>query len=365
MSHEEKSRHEGVFTVERILEKRIFKGKVKYLIKWKEFRVTESTWEPIENLGECKSMLEAFEKRQKRMQSKINRKNQNSEQNKEQIYQPRKKSICRFASENLKLFLGSSLTQHGEISDSKVEKVEDELNGNKENEKVEGENPCKIDQVSDLKNNSDNFKNESQILSVDDAKKDSFFEKESRKDEEETFSMVSSKEESPENHEKIYGKIPNRRGRPKKLHIEEVYQRKQYESSSRIDEKIGKNKIDQFSYNLGPFTILNRENESKLYETKVSRRRNEQNVIDIEERMGKLNYMTSFAKREFDLNKKGCFDINGHTLIDNEVYLQIANPLKKIKREHLIKLQECQSISPEAVNSYFDKKIVIIVDEFH
>jgi len=51
------------YEVETILEKRLRKGKVEYLVKWKGWENPEdNTWEPVANL-ECQDLLEAFEKK--------------------------------------------------------------------------------------------------------------------------------------------------------------------------------------------------------------------------------------------------------------------------------------------------------------
>jgi len=50
------------YEVEKILEKRIRKGKVEYLVKWKGWEsADDNTWEPVANL-ECPEIIEAYEK---------------------------------------------------------------------------------------------------------------------------------------------------------------------------------------------------------------------------------------------------------------------------------------------------------------
>ena len=54
---------EGDYEVEKILEKRTTKkGKVEYLIKWKNFDdIDDATWEPMENLNDVGDLIEKFE----------------------------------------------------------------------------------------------------------------------------------------------------------------------------------------------------------------------------------------------------------------------------------------------------------------
>lgn len=54
-----------VYEVEKILEKRMKKGKAEYLIKWKGYDdEAENTWEPVDNL-DCDDKIQEFEKKHK------------------------------------------------------------------------------------------------------------------------------------------------------------------------------------------------------------------------------------------------------------------------------------------------------------
>lgn len=56
------SNHQNMFLVEKILSKRILNKKVEYLVKWKNYTIEESTWEPIANLRNIQSKIDLFEK---------------------------------------------------------------------------------------------------------------------------------------------------------------------------------------------------------------------------------------------------------------------------------------------------------------
>ncbi|VFQ84266.1 unnamed protein product [Cuscuta campestris] len=54
---------EGFYDLEAIRKKRIRRGKVEYLIKWRGWPESANTWEPIENLETCPDVIAAFERR--------------------------------------------------------------------------------------------------------------------------------------------------------------------------------------------------------------------------------------------------------------------------------------------------------------
>lgn len=52
---------EGYYEIEAVRKKRVRKGQVQYLIKWRGWPETANTWEPLENLLSCSDVIDAFE----------------------------------------------------------------------------------------------------------------------------------------------------------------------------------------------------------------------------------------------------------------------------------------------------------------
>ncbi|XP_078492306.1 chromobox protein homolog 1-like [Ciona intestinalis] len=73
------------YEVEKVIDKRIYKGKVQYLIKWKGFSDADNTWEPDENL-ECPDLISQFE-------STNIKKTNNKEKEKEIVKDDKKRKI--------------------------------------------------------------------------------------------------------------------------------------------------------------------------------------------------------------------------------------------------------------------------------
>ncbi|KAK8712180.1 hypothetical protein V6N13_147427 [Hibiscus sabdariffa] len=59
---EERSKlDDGFFEIEAIRRKRVRKGQLQYLIKWRGWPETANTWEPLENLQSCSDVIDVFE----------------------------------------------------------------------------------------------------------------------------------------------------------------------------------------------------------------------------------------------------------------------------------------------------------------
>ncbi|KAL2511593.1 Chromo domain-containing protein LHP1 [Abeliophyllum distichum] len=52
---------DGYYEIEAVRRKRVRKGQVQYLIKWRGWPEAENTWEPLENLLQCSDVIDAFE----------------------------------------------------------------------------------------------------------------------------------------------------------------------------------------------------------------------------------------------------------------------------------------------------------------
>lgn len=72
---ESKSESENEFVVENILDKKVERGNVKYLVKWAGYPDSENTWEPFPNLQNCMYLLNKFEKSIMENQENLSNKN--------------------------------------------------------------------------------------------------------------------------------------------------------------------------------------------------------------------------------------------------------------------------------------------------
>ncbi|OEL31089.1 putative chromo domain-containing protein LHP1 [Dichanthelium oligosanthes] len=65
---------EGYFEIEAIRRRRLRKGQLQYLVKWRGWPESANTWEPFENLKACSDIVDAFDKRSRSPRSSRKRK---------------------------------------------------------------------------------------------------------------------------------------------------------------------------------------------------------------------------------------------------------------------------------------------------
>jgi len=65
---------EGYFEIEAIRRRRLRKGQLQYLVKWRGWPESANTWEPLENLKACSDIVDAFDKRSRSPRSSRKRK---------------------------------------------------------------------------------------------------------------------------------------------------------------------------------------------------------------------------------------------------------------------------------------------------
>lgn len=62
----EEESDDDLFTVEKLLDKKVVKGRVLYLVQWKDYDSSHNSWEPVQNFSECKEAIDEFEAEQSR-----------------------------------------------------------------------------------------------------------------------------------------------------------------------------------------------------------------------------------------------------------------------------------------------------------
>ncbi|XP_042008574.1 chromo domain protein LHP1-like [Salvia splendens] len=65
---------DGFYEMEAVRRKRVRKGQLQYLIKWRGWSEAANTWEPVENLLQCSDIIDAFEESLKSGKSRWTRK---------------------------------------------------------------------------------------------------------------------------------------------------------------------------------------------------------------------------------------------------------------------------------------------------
>lgn len=70
------------YAVEEVIGRRKKRGKYEYLIKWKDYSINESTWEPMDNLYFVKELIEEYDKSYHSKNPKKKKKEEKEDNNK-------------------------------------------------------------------------------------------------------------------------------------------------------------------------------------------------------------------------------------------------------------------------------------------
>lgn len=144
------------YVVEKILEKKVTKGKTLYLLKWKGYSSDDNTWEPEENV-DCPEMLAAFNKAQLEKKKKSAEEPKRRGPARAQVQKPKEAKKMKETPKRRKLATDTSDTDDEPtvLSDSGSTSVKSSVAQKHKRTKLEKKPPAKVETIPDESSDSD------------------------------------------------------------------------------------------------------------------------------------------------------------------------------------------------------------------
>lgn len=125
------------FEVEKLLDKKTEKGKVFYKVKWKDYPLSEATWEPKENLKNAQQVVRTFESSLKKTQkAKRGDSPKFLEDTNIEINEEKDTSTIRTRRQKMLRHLKNDVIKAEKISDFIVKEEDKDLSGSDDTSKV-------------------------------------------------------------------------------------------------------------------------------------------------------------------------------------------------------------------------------------